>query len=123
MAAKKFIVELDADQRARLNALISKGKAPAKTIVEALDTNLTMIMRVREKLVTEGFDAVLTRKKRGTPPTPAIFDGAGQAKLIALACSKPPPGYARSILHAPLWANTSPFWKHAGWYTQKSSAG
>ena len=33
MAAKKFIVELDDQERERLNALISKGKAPAKTIL------------------------------------------------------------------------------------------
>jgi hypothetical protein len=113
MAAKKYIVELDADERARLNAMISKGKASAKTalkarillktdqaeggpgwldaqIVEALDTNLTMVMRTREKLVTEGLDAVLTRKKRETPPVAPIFDGEAQAKLTALACSFPP---------------------------------
>ena len=118
MAAKKFIVELDAAERERLNSLISKGKAPAKTIlkarillkadqaeggpgwldaeiVEALDTNPTMVSRVREKLVTEGLDAVLTRKKRETPPVPPIFDGEAQAKLTALACSEPPPGFAR----------------------------
>ncbi len=118
MAAKKFIVELDAAERERLNALISKGKAPAKTIlkarillkadqaeggpgwldaeiVEALDTNLTMVSRVREKLVSQGLDAVLTRKKRETPPVRAIFDGEAQAKLTALACSTPPEGYAR----------------------------
>ncbi len=35
MSAKKFIVELDAQERARLDALISKGKAPAKLILEA----------------------------------------------------------------------------------------
>ena len=118
MSAKKFIVELDAQERARLDALISKGKAPAKLIlkarillksdrsedgegwldaqiVEALDTNLTMVSRVREMFVTEGLDAVMTRKKRETPPVPAIFDGERQAKLTALACSEPPPGHAR----------------------------
>jgi hypothetical protein len=118
MAAKKFIVELAPQERARLYALISKGKAAAKVIlkarillksdqgeggpgwldaeiVEALDTNLTMVSRVREKLVTEGLDAVLTRKKRATPPIPPIFDGEAQAKLTALACSEPPPGHAR----------------------------
>ena len=118
MAAKKFIIELDTDERARLNALISKGKASAKVIlkarillkadraeggpgwldaeiIEALDTNLTMVSRVRETFVTKGFDAVLTRKKRETPPVPAIFDGKAQAKLTALACSQPPAGYAR----------------------------
>ena len=118
MAAKKFIVELSMAERERLNLLISKGKAPAKTIlkarillkadvadggpgwldaqiVEALDTNLTMVSRVREQLVTDGVDAVLTRKKRETPPIPAIFDGEAQAKLTALACSQPPEGFAR----------------------------
>ena len=118
MAAKKFIVALDSDERARLNALISKGQAPAKTIlkarillkadqseggpgwldariVEAQDTNLTMVSRVREKLVSEGLDAVLTRKKRQTPPIKPIFDGEAQAKLTALACSEPPQGHAR----------------------------
>ena len=118
MAAKKYIVELDAAERARLNALISKGKASARTalkarillkadqaeggagwldaqIVEALDTNLTMVMRTREKLVTEGLDAVLTRKKREAPPVAPIFDGEAQAKLTALACSAPPSGRAR----------------------------
>ena len=118
MAAKKFIVELNTTERERLNALVSKGKAPAKTIlkarillkadvaegspgwldaqiVEALDSNLTMVSRVREQLVTEGLDAVLTRKKRETPPVPAIFDGEAQAKLTALSCSTPPEGFAR----------------------------
>jgi hypothetical protein len=118
MPAKKYVVELDAAERERLNALISKGKAPAKTIlkarillkadqsedspgwhdaeiVEALDTNLNMVMRVRETFVTKGLDAVLSRKKRLTPPTPPIFDGEAQARLTALACSEPPPGHAR----------------------------
>jgi hypothetical protein len=45
--------------------------------------------------VTEGLDAVLTRKKRETPPVPPIFDGEAQAKLTALACSQPPKGHAR----------------------------
>ena len=121
MAAKKFIVELVSEERERLNALISKGKAPAKTIlkarillkadaaeggpgwldariVEALDTNPTMVARVREQLVSEGLDAVLKRKKRETPPTPAIFDGEAQAKLTALACSEPPAGAKRWAL-------------------------
>ena len=54
-----------------------------------------MVTRVRAKLVEEGLDAVLTRKKRSTPPIPPIFDGEKQAQLIALACSEPPAGHAR----------------------------
>jgi hypothetical protein len=31
----------------------------------------------------------LSRKQRATPAVPRIFDGEKEAKLIALACSKP----------------------------------
>ena len=118
MVNKKFVVRLNADERTRLSDLISKGKAAAKTILkarillkadqgeagegwsdeaicEALDTNVTMVERVRAKLVEEGLDAVLTRKKRETPPIAPIFDGEKQAQLIALACTEPPAGFAR----------------------------
>jgi hypothetical protein len=118
MANKKFVVKLSGEERKRLSELISKGKASAKTtlkarillkadqgetgegwsdeeICRALDTNVAMVARVREKLVTEGLDAVLIRKKRETPPIEPIFDGKRQAQLIALACSAPPTGYAR----------------------------
>jgi Homeodomain-like domain len=118
MANKKFVVKLSGEERTRLNEMISKGKASAKIILKArillkadqgeagegwsdeqicsaLDTNVTMVARVREKLVTEGFDAVFARKKRETPPIEPIFDGERQAQLIALACSEPPAGHAR----------------------------
>ena len=118
MAAKKYLVELGENERDQLNVLISRGKAAAKTIlkarillkadqadggpgwrdariIEALDTNRTMVSRVRETFVTEGLDAVLKRKKRATPPVPPIFDGEAEARLIALACSEPPAGHAR----------------------------
>src|SRR5260370_33752102 len=46
-------------------------------------------------MVEEGFEAVLRRKQRATPAVPPIFDGEKEAKLIGLACSKPPKGRAR----------------------------
>jgi len=64
-------------------------------IIKALDTGASMVYRVRKQLVEEGFEAVLRRKPRMTPPVPAIFDGEKEARLIALACSKPPKGRAR----------------------------
>ena len=117
MANKKFVVKPGAGERARLSDLISKGKAAAKTILkarillkadqpeagegwpdeqicEALDTNVSMVARVRATLVDDGLDAVLTRKKRETPPIQPIFDGERQAQLVALAGSQPPAGYA-----------------------------
>jgi hypothetical protein len=57
-----------------------------------------MVGRVRKQLVEEGFEAVLMRKPRATPAVPRIFDGEKEAKLIALACSKPPKGRARWTL-------------------------
>jgi len=118
MANKRFVVKLSREERERLDKLIRKGKTSAKIILKArillkadqgeagerwsdeeicraLDTNVGMVARVREKLVTEGLDAVFARKKRETPPIEPIFDGEKQAQLIALACSEPPAGHAR----------------------------
>jgi hypothetical protein len=39
--------------------------------------------------------ATITRKKRLTPPVEPKVTGEVEARLIALACSTPPPGYAR----------------------------
>ena len=52
----------------------------------------------RKQLVEEGFEAVLSRKPRAMPAVARIFDGEKEAKLIALACSKPPKGRARWTL-------------------------
>ena len=72
-----------------------------------------MVYRVRKQLVEEGFEAVLRRKPRTTPPVPAIFDGEKEAKLIALACSKPPKG-------AP--AGRCGCWRTRSWNSASSSA-
>jgi hypothetical protein len=121
IAVKKYVVQLSADERERLEALTRKGKSPARLllkarillkadvseagegwsdskIVAALETNALMVYRVRKQLVEEGFEAVLRRKQRATPAVPRIFDGEKEAKLIALACSKPPKGRARWTL-------------------------
>jgi len=118
MSRKIYIVDLTCDERERLKAVISKGKAAAKMILkarillkadqgplgegwsdrricQALESNETMVVRVRRQLVEEGMTAVLSRKKRETPPIKPIFDGEAQARLIALACSEPPAGHAR----------------------------
>ena len=67
-------------------------------IIKALETSPSMVYRVRKQLVEEGFEAVLSRKQRATPAVAPIFDGEKEAKLIALACSKPPQGRARWTL-------------------------
>ena len=67
-------------------------------IIKALETSVSMVYRVRKQLVEEGLEAVLSRKQRATPAVPPIFDGEKEAKLIALACSKPPKGRTRWTL-------------------------
>src|ERR1700692_4406393 len=118
---KKYVVRLSDDERSLLETLIRKGSSPAQRlmkarillkadvaeadegwsdnqIIEALATSASMVYRVRKQLVEEGFEAVLSQKPRATPAVPRIFDGEKEAKLIALACSKPPNGRARWTL-------------------------
>jgi transposase len=64
-------------------------------IAAALDTSIATIERTRRQLVEEGFEAVLTRKYNPNSARPRIFDGAAEAKLIALTLSAAPEGFAR----------------------------
>src|ERR1700758_1062837 len=114
---KKCIVRMNSAERERVETLIRKGKSPARRvlkarillkadvseagkgwsdnrIIEALETSPSMVYRVRKQLVEEGFEAVLSRKPRRMPGIAWIFGGEKEAKLIALACSKPPKGRA-----------------------------
>ena len=120
-SVKRYIVRLTAEERERLNALIQKGKAPARQllkarilrkadaseagegwsdgrIAEALDTSTDTIARTRQQLVEGGLDAALTRKHSVNSARKRIFDGEAEAKLIALACSEPPKGRSRWTL-------------------------
>jgi transposase len=115
MSEKKYVVELSAEERESLEALLRKGTAAALVltrarillkanqgghgpawddarIAEALDVGLRTVSRVRERLVERGFAAALTRREQTTPRTPRKLDGAAEAKLVALACSKAPEG-------------------------------
>jgi transposase len=99
-SVKRYVVRLSAEEREQLKADISEagdGWSDSK-IIAALETSASMVYRVRKQLVEEGLEAVLSRKQRTTPAVPPIFDGEKEAKLIALACSKPPKGRARWTL-------------------------
>ena len=117
-SVKRYVVRLSAEERRGLEAIIHKGKSSAarllkarillkadvseagegwsdSRIVEALETSVSMVYRVRRQLVEEGLEAVLSRKAPARPSVPRIFDGEKEARLIALACSQPPEGHAR----------------------------
>jgi poly-gamma-glutamate capsule biosynthesis protein CapA/YwtB (metallophosphatase superfamily) len=55
----------------------------------ALDTSIDTVARTRQQLVEEGLEAVLIRKHSPASARPRIFDGAAEAKLIALTRSLP----------------------------------
>jgi hypothetical protein len=117
MPKKTFQVQLSLAERARLQALVTNGSATAHThiharillkadqgpdgpawtdamISTALDVGMSTVARVRQTAVQEGLDTALQRKlpKRVYLRT---LDGAGEAHLVALACSTPPEGAGR----------------------------
>ncbi len=121
IAVKKYVVRLSSDEREKLTRFIGSGKRSAQLltkarillkadvsddgegwsdskIAEALDTSVANVERTRRQLVEEGFEAVLIRKYNPKCARPRIFDGAAEAKLIALACGPAPEGYARWTL-------------------------
>ena len=117
ISVKKYVVKLSAEERERLEAMICAGKHPAQSLTKArillkadvseagegwsdsaisaaLDTSINNIGRTRRRLVEEGIAAALTRKYNPNSARPRIFDGAAEAKLIALTCSPAPEGFA-----------------------------
>jgi transposase len=114
---KKYLVKLTSPERKQLREIIAKGKAPAykikhanillkaeagwsdEKIAQAFDCNVNTPRNVRQRLVEQGLDVALERKKQGTPSREKILDGKGEAHLIALSCSQPPEGRARWTLH------------------------
>jgi len=118
---KKHIVRLSTEKRKTLKKLLTSGRGPARMftrarillkadqsdagpgwsderISEALDLTVQSIERIRKQLVEEGFDAVLSWRKYTQKISRKKIDGDVEAHLIALSCSKPPPGRARWTL-------------------------
>jgi hypothetical protein len=67
-------------------------------IGEALGLTTRTIEHVRRRFVEEGLEATLVPRKRAVPPVERKLDGVGEAKLVALCCSKPPEGRRRWTL-------------------------
>jgi len=120
---KIYHVDLTESERSQLIAIIRRGTSPAYRIRNAqilLNTDINAedsgppktdaaiasylhctpetVANVRKRFAEEGFEGVLERKPRATPPVPPIFDGEKEARLITLACSSPPEGRSRWTL-------------------------
>jgi len=120
MPKKIYVVKLTDEERADFEALVTKGKAAAwkrqraqalllcdqsegapgwidQRIAEAVRCTRQSVENWRKQAVEEGPLSLLERKPR-PPPTEPKLDGEGEARLVALACSKPPEGRARWTL-------------------------
>jgi hypothetical protein len=114
---KQHCVRLSSDQRRQLKALLAAGTAPARVqtrarvllkadggvpgprrtdaaIAAMLEASARLVARARANFATRGFEAALWCPQRRVAP-PRRLDGDAEARLVALACSTPPPGHAR----------------------------
>ena len=118
---KQYVVELSSEERAQLESLVRQGRALARKIqhaqillkadsgphgpswtdqqiASAYEVGVRTVERIRQRLVEHGLEDALVRRQRQHPPRERKLDGAGEARLIALACSKPPAGRKRWTL-------------------------
>lgn len=116
---KRYVVRLSELERGQLEGLISKGKANARKIrhaqillqvdadgprwtdertAEAFRVHPASVRFVRERFVMEGLEAALNRKKQTKASRERKLDGAGEARLLAVACSQAPEGRVRWTL-------------------------
>lgn len=119
--SNKYIVQLSAEARERLESVTRNGSAPAKKITharvllmsdqhheagryhdheiaDALRLHINTVARIRKAFVQLGEQPALERKARLTPPVPPKLDGHAEAALVAICCSPPPPGRVRWTL-------------------------
>jgi hypothetical protein len=61
-------------------------------IAEAVAVGRATVERIRQRFVEHGLEAALGRKQQDRPSRQRKLDGRAEARLIALACSAPPPG-------------------------------
>ena len=134
---KEFTVRLKAADRAKLTRVVSSGIHPARMITRArvllaldesqgdapdrrvvaerVGTSESTVYLVAKEFATQGgrVEEVIGRKKRATPAVEPKVTGDVEARLIALACSQPPPGRQRWTLcllekHVPLTEGIPP---------------
>lgn len=113
----RYTIKLTKDEVAELNEIINKGSHTSQTfrtayillncdegpysdkvtneqISHVLKVGMRTIDRIKKKFIEDGLDVCLERR-----PTQRVYekivDGDAEAKLVALCCSEPPPGFAK----------------------------
>ena len=114
----RYRVTLTAQEREELEALTKTAKTDARRFLyarslllcdagpqgpawavadtaEAMGVTPRTIEHLKKRFVEEGLAAALERRQLEKPPRGVIFDGAFEARLVALACSETPEGRQR----------------------------
>jgi len=116
IAMKKYRVTLTEPERQQLKAIIVRRKADSQAVKRAYvllaadenqpdwlkdeqiqktyQVSIRSIERLRERFVEDGLEMALKGKKREKYKE-KVFDGAVEAHIVALRCSRPPAGHAR----------------------------
>ncbi len=116
-ANTKYSVKLTADERQALEQLVCRGRAagwklrrarallkcdrglggpgwPDQRIADAFDVTTRSLAYWRKQAVEHGSMSLLERKAKDRSKHRKL-DGVGEARLVRLACSKPPAGTSR----------------------------
>jgi len=114
----RYRVTLTKEERKELESMTRRGKTHARRFIHAralllcdagadgpawnvsdvataLGVTSRAIEHLKKRFVEDGLQAALERKPREKPPREVTFDGAFEARLIALACSDAPDGRRR----------------------------
>lgn len=116
VAKKKYPVRLTEEEVEQAKAVVSAGRAGARTIRRAnillmLDENRNpgvkqskvasflsvgalTVRNIARQYCEEGLNSTLTPKRSETQHPPIKLDGAVQAHITAIACSVPPEGHS-----------------------------
>lgn len=119
MSKKRYVVRLSAEEREILVEVVKskKGLSTEKRTraqvflkvdegahgpgwtdtlaAEAFDVHEVTVRKLRERLVTEGFERALERKPQDNPSVARKLDGRAEARLIATVQSSTPQGRAK----------------------------
>jgi len=118
---KRYRVTLEAEEREALRGLLSKGKEDVRrlkhaqvllaadespggprrkdeAIAESVGVGRATVERVRRRFVEEGLELALSPYRTPRREYHTKLDGEQEARLIAVACSRPPEGRSRWTL-------------------------
>jgi len=77
----------------------SVGEALTQEKIAArCQVSVVCLYKTTKNFYLKGLDYALRRRKHPTPPRKPLVNGEEEARIITLACSKPPLGYARWTL-------------------------